>query len=128
MRLQSLALAAFVPLLMHVPLTSAQPAPVALPPAANPQALQQWIALDNPRFEALVRNDWPSVQRVLEGFYPPGLTPTPTSVSMGFAGPQIACLEEQAPVACRIYMTDLLRLNQSGSLPGRAGNNPFLPR
>ncbi|MDB5797071.1 MAG: hypothetical protein JWP36_973 [Paucimonas sp.] len=128
MKLPFSSLAALVPLLIAAQPVAAQSSPPGAAVAANAQTLRDWIALDPQRFDALVQNNFPAVQRVLGGFYPPGLEPTPATQSHGFAGPQRSCIEDQAPRACRIYMADLLRLNQAGALPGNAAANPFARR
>ncbi len=107
---------------------NAQGQPFSAIPFRDPQLLEQWLALDTPAFQALLQNNWPAVESELNGHFPPGLVISP--VSHGFAGPQRTCLQDHTPLACRIYMGDLARINRqrAGGPPAGTLNNPFANR
>lgn len=107
---------------------NAQAQPFSALPFKDPQQLEQWLALDTPAFQALLQNNWRAVENELNAHFPPGLVISP--VSHGFAGPQRTCLQDRAPLACRIYMGDLARINRqrAGGPPAGTLNNPFANR
>ncbi|MES2537578.1 MAG: hypothetical protein V4632_17095 [Pseudomonadota bacterium] len=80
-------------------------------PYRNPQTLEQWMRLDDARFQSLLDNRFDHVHVVLDRYFPPDLVIVP--IPLGFAGPQQACLtypSSHAPLACRIYMGDLIAI------------------
>lgn len=95
-------------------------------PFRDPAQLEQWLAMDDARFNALLETNWPAVQQSLEAFFPPGQTAAPLALS--FAGPQRSCLLDQVPIACRLYMRDLARIQRQNTPVSGAGANPFLPK
>jgi hypothetical protein len=80
-------------------------------PYRNPQTLQQWMKLDDAQFTRLLDTRFDHVHKVLDRYYPPDLVIVP--IPLGFAGPQQSCLTyptSHAPLACRIYMGDLIAI------------------
>jgi hypothetical protein len=92
-------------------------------PYHNPQQLREWVSLDDARFQELLIRDWTRVRAELDASFPPGLVIFPLPRS--FAGPQQACLNSRVPAACRIYMTDLIQINQQKENQKRAGTGAF---
>ncbi|QDZ29540.1 hypothetical protein [Noviherbaspirillum sp. UKPF54] len=98
--------------------------PFAAVPFLEPQPLQELIALDDGEF---LRRLFDARQgsRLVDRLFPAELTIFP--LSHGFAGAQDACLRMRTPQACRLYLHDLVTINEDKLQQNRVLSNPFAP-
>lgn len=96
-------------------------------PDRNPQELQQLLELDDAQFNnAVQENNGARFRSIVSAFDPPGTSVFP--VSHGFAGVRQACLVARTPVACRLYVSDLLAIQRERQNAAGVSNNPFTSR
>lgn len=98
--------------------------PFAAAPFLDPQPLQELIALDDGEF---LRRLFDARQgsRLVDRLFPadPAIFP----MSHGFAGARDACLRLRTPQACRLYLHDLVMINEDKLQQNRVLSNPFAP-
>lgn len=100
------------------------PDPFDVLPSHNPLALLQLAALDDARFQNVVlENNGERFRAIVASFDPPDLSIFP--VSHGFAGAKEACLGDRVIEACRLYVIDLLTVQQRKPANSSVTNNPF---
>lgn len=100
------------------------PDPFDVIPPLNPQPLQQLANLSDTQFQEIVlENNGENFRAIVANFDPPGLSVFP--VSHGFAGTKEACLRDQVVAACRLYVLDLLTIQQRKQADAPTTNNPF---
>lgn len=93
-------------------------------PSHNPLALLQLAALNDAQFQDVVlENNGERFRAIVASFDPPDLSIFP--VSHGFAGAKEACLGDRVIEACRLYVIDLLTVQQRKSANSSVTNNPF---
>lgn len=100
------------------------PSPFASAPLNDPQPLQQLIGLDDSEFLRRLF-DTSRGPDLLDRFFPPGTVIFP--MSHGFAGTQDACLRMRSAPACRLYVHDLITINEEKGPQNRVFSNPFAP-
>lgn len=99
--------------------------PFAVVPFYDPQRLQEIAALDDQSFVSQLFAPSGNVT-LIEQLFPSENAVFP--VSHGFAGVQNACLRTRMALACRLYVDDLIDINQRNAPQGGAYTNPFEPR
>lgn len=100
------------------------PDPFNVLPSHNPLALLQLAALSDTQFQAVVlENNGERFRSIVADFDPPDLLVFPAS--HGFAGGKEACLSDRVIEACRLYVIDLLMVQQRKPKNASATNNPF---
>jgi len=100
------------------------PDPFNVLPPHNPLALLQLTALDDTQFQKLVlENNGERFRTIVADYDPPGVSVFPAS--HGFAGAKEACLGDRVIVTCRLYVNDLLKVQQRKQANASATNNPF---
>jgi len=100
------------------------PDPFNILPSHNPLALLQLAALDDVQFQgAILENNGERLRTIVASFDPPGLSVFP--VSHGFARAKEACLSDHITEACRLYVIDLLAVQQRKLANASVANNPF---
>lgn len=98
--------------------------PFAAAPFLNPQPLQELIALDDSEFLRRLF-DTQGGTRLVDRLFPAELTTFP--ISHGFAGARDACLRTGTPQTCRLYLHDLVTINEEKLQQNRVLSNPFAP-
>lgn len=100
------------------------PDPFDVIPSLTPQPLQQLADLNDAQFQNIVlENNGERFRAIVASFDPPGLSIFP--VSHGFAGTKEACLRDHTVAACRLYVIDLLTVQQRRQANTSITNNPF---
>lgn len=98
--------------------------PFAGLPFNDPQPLLQLMTLDDSAFLRRLF-DTGSGPDILDRLFPSGQTVYP--MSHGFAGPQSTCLQTRSALACRLYMADMITINEDNGSQSRVHSNPFAP-
>lgn len=103
---------------------ASETSPFATAPFSDPMPLQQLIDLEDREFLRLLF-DTSRGPKLLDRFFPPDTVIFP--MSHGFAGTQDACLRTRSAPACRLYVHDLITINEEKGPQNRAFSNPFAP-
>ncbi|WP_151638667.1 hypothetical protein [Noviherbaspirillum aerium] len=91
-------------------------------PYRNPLPLEQLLALDGAAFgQAVAANNGRDFRSTVTPFDPPGASNA--IVPLGFAGLRNECLEESTPLACRLYVTELLKIHRTKEGRGAGSAN-----
>lgn len=100
------------------------PDPFNILPSHNPLALLQLAALNDLQFQRVIlENNGERLRTIVASFDPPGLSVFP--LSHGFARAKEACLSDHILEACRLYVIDLLTVQQRKLANASVTNNPF---
>lgn len=90
-------------------------------PYRNPMPLEQLLALDGAAFgQAVAANNGQSFRATVSPFDPSGAS---AAVPLSFAGLRTECLEESSPLACRLYVAELLRIHRGKEGRGAGATN-----
>jgi len=98
--------------------------PFTTVPYRNPLPLEQLLALDGAAFgQAVAANNGKNFRATVTPFDPPGASNA--IVPLSFAGLRVECLEENTPLACRLYVIELLKIHRTkeGRSTGSANAN-----
>lgn len=98
--------------------------PFAAAPFTNPQPLEALLALDDGEFlrRLFAASGGTSL---FDRLLPAGATVFP--MSHGFAGARDACARMRTVQACRLYLHDLIMINEEKLRQHRVLSNPFAP-